>query len=75
MPIFFDIELALTNQIEREDNMSVKKKKKHSTLSWVAEFAGQKKANYILSVMFAFCKVLCGIMPYIYLADIVKKLI
>lgn len=75
MPIFFDIELALTNQIEREDNMSVKKKKKRSTLSWVAEFAGQKKANYILSVMFAFCKVLCGIMPYIYLADIVKKLI
>ena len=55
--------------------MSVKKKKKRSTLSWVAEFAGQKKANYILSVMFAFCKVLCGIMPYIYLADIVKKLI
>ena len=51
------------------------KKKKRSTLSWVVEFAGQKKANYILSVIFAFGKVICGIMPYIYLADIVKKLI
>ena len=50
-------------------------KKKRSTLSWVAEFAGQKKPNYILSVMFAFGKVISGIMPYIYMADIVDKLL
>ena len=31
--------------------MSETKKKKRSTLSWVAEFAGQKKPNYILSVI------------------------
>ncbi|SDA25816.1 ATP-binding cassette, subfamily B [Ruminococcus sp. YE71] len=50
-------------------------KKKRSTLSWVAEFAGQKKPNYILSVIFAFGKVVSGIMPYIYMADIVDKLL
>ena len=55
--------------------MSEKTKKKRSTLSWVAEFAGQKKPNYILSVLFAFAKVVFGLLPYIYLADIVRKLI
>ena len=35
-----------------------KKQKKRSTLSWVAVFAGQKKLNYILSVIFAFGKVI-----------------
>lgn len=50
-------------------------KKKRSTLSWVAEFAGQKKPNYILSVIFAFGKVVSGIMPYIYMADVVDKLL
>ena len=55
--------------------MSEKTKKKRSTLSWVAEFAGQKKPNYVLSVLFAFAKVVFGLMPYIYLADIVKKLL
>lgn len=55
--------------------MSEKTKKKRSTLSWVAEFAGQKKPNYILSVLFAFAKVVFGLLPYVYLADIVRKLI
>jgi ATP-binding cassette subfamily B protein len=50
-------------------------KKKRSTLSWVAEFAGQKKINYILSVILAFGKVVCGILPYIYMADIVNRLL
>ena len=54
---------------------ATQKKKKRSTLSWVAEFAGQKKLNYILSVIFAFGKVISGIMPYIYMADIVDKLL
>ena len=39
------------------------------------EFAGQKKPNYIISVILAFCKVICGIIPYLYMADIVKKLL
>lgn len=55
--------------------MSETKKKKRSTLSRVAEFAGQKKPNYILSVIFAFGKVICGIVPYLYMANIVNKLL
>ena len=55
--------------------MSEKTKKKRSTISWVAEFAEQKKPNYILSVLFAFAKVVFGLLPYVYLADIVRKLI
>ena len=49
--------------------------KKRSAVSWVIEFAGQKKPNYILSVILAMCKVVFGLMPYLYMADIVGKLI
>ena len=49
--------------------------KKRSAISWVIEFAGQKKPNYILSVALAMCKVVFGLMPYLYMADIVKKLL
>ena len=52
-----------------------KKQRKRSTLSWVAEFAGQKRTNYILSVLLAMIKVVCGIMPYVYMADFVEKLL
>ncbi|MCR4794470.1 MULTISPECIES: ABC transporter ATP-binding protein [Ruminococcus] len=52
-----------------------KQQRNRSTLSWVTEFAGQKKANYILSVLLAVIKVICGIMPYVYMADIVDKLL
>ena len=51
------------------------KKKKRSAISWVVEFAGQKKPNYILSVLLAMCKVVFGLMPYLYMADIVRKLL
>ena len=53
----------------------MEKTKKRSTLSWVAEFAGQKKTNYILSVILAMCKVVFGIVPYLYMANIVDKLL
>lgn len=52
-----------------------KKQKKRSAISWVAEFAGQKRSNYILSVLLAMMKVICGIVPYIFMADIVKHLL
>lgn len=52
-----------------------KKQRKRSTLSWVIKFAGQKKSNYILSVMLAMLKVVCELMPYIYMAEIVEKLL
>ena len=53
----------------------MKKTKKRSAVSWVIEFAGQKKPNYIFSVLLAMCKVVFGLMPYLYMADIVKKLL
>ncbi len=52
-----------------------KQQQKRSTLSWVAEFAGQKRTNYVLSVLLAMIKVVCGIMPYVYMAHIVDKLL
>ncbi len=52
-----------------------KQRKKRSAISWVAEFAGQKRSNYILSVLLAVMKVVCGLMPYVYMADIVDKLL
>ena len=53
----------------------MEKTKKRSAVSWVIEFAGQKKLNYIFSVLLAVCKVVFGLMPYLYMADIVKKLL
>ena len=52
-----------------------KQRKKRSAISWVAEFTGQKRSNYILSVLLAVMKVVCGLMPYVYMADIVDKLL
>ena len=53
----------------------MEKTKKRSAISWVIEFAGQKKLNYIFSVLLAVCKVVFGLMPYLYMADIVRKLL
>ena len=53
----------------------MEKTKKRSAISWVIEFAGQKKPNYIFSVLLAMCKVVFGLMPYLYMADIVGKLL
>ena len=53
----------------------MEKTKKRSAISWVIEFAGQKKLNYIFSVLLAVCKVVFGLMPYLYMADIVGKLL
>ena len=53
----------------------MEKTKKRSAISWVIEFAGQKKSNYIFSVLLAVCKVIFGLMPYLYMADIVRKLL
>ncbi|SDB25813.1 ATP-binding cassette, subfamily B [Ruminococcaceae bacterium FB2012] len=53
----------------------MEKTKKRSAVSWVIEFAGQKKLNYIFSILLAVCKVVFGLMPYLYMADIVGKLL
>ena len=52
-----------------------KKKSKRSLTGWLIEFAEEKKLNYILCMLFAISKVVCGLVPYIYMADIVKTLL
>ena len=49
--------------------------KEKSSMSWLAEFAGEKKSLYMASVLFAIVGVACSIAPYLLLGDIVAKLI
>ncbi len=49
--------------------------KKRSTLSWVAEFAGTHKSDYAFSVILAILSVICGFLPYLFIARIVQRLL
>lgn len=51
------------------------KQKEKSTVSWLAEFAGEKKNLYVASVVMAILGVACSIAPYIMIGDIAEKLI
>lgn len=51
------------------------KQKERSTMSWLAEFAGEKKSLYFASVIFAIIGVVCSVVPYIIMGDMVAKLI
>ena len=51
------------------------KVKKRGTLSWVMEFAGNKKSSYIGSVLLAILSVVSGFIPYVFLANIVRGLL
>ena len=51
------------------------KARKRSTLSWVMEFAGARRSSYVISVLLAICNVICGFIPYIFLAEVVRKLL
>ncbi len=55
-------------------NNQNKKTKKRGTLSWVFEFAGNKRSSYILSVILAILSVLSAFAPYIFMANIVRGL-
>ena len=57
--------------------MSDKKKSpaKKSLISWIVEFAGEKKGQYIVSVFFALLSVACCIAPYFMIARIVRQLL
>ena len=57
--------------------MSDKKKSpaKKSLVSWIVEFAGEKKGQYIVSVFFALLSVACCIAPYFMIARIVRQLL
>ncbi|MCR5089342.1 MAG: ABC transporter ATP-binding protein/permease [Oscillospiraceae bacterium] len=52
-----------------------KKTRKRGTLSWVLEFAGNRKSSYIGSVILAVLSVLCGFIPYVFMANIVRGLL
>lgn len=49
--------------------------KERSTVSWLAEFAGEKKSLYLASVIFAIIGVACSIVPYVIMGDMVAKLV
>ena len=53
----------------------MKEAKKKSTVQWIMEFAGTHKNKYVLSVITATCGVVCGIVPYIIVAEIIKELV
>lgn len=48
------------------------KKKKKSTVSWILTWAGQKKTDYVWSVILAIANVVFRIIPYFIIADVVK---
>lgn len=46
--------------------------KKKSTTAWILEWAGQKKSSYVFSVILAIGNVVCKIIPYFIIIDVVK---
>ena len=46
--------------------------KKKSTTAWILEWAGHKKSSYVLSVILAIGNVVCKIIPYFIIIDVVK---
>jgi len=49
--------------------------KQKSLLSWILQFAEEKKTTYALSIFLALLSVACGLAPYLLIADIVQKLL
>lgn len=48
---------------------------KKSLVGWILYFAGSKKGQYIVSIIFALCSVACCIAPYFMIAQIVQQLL
>lgn len=53
----------------------MKEKQKRSAASWIWEFAGKFRPKYVLSVLSAVCGVICGILPYFVMAQIIGDLL
>lgn len=53
----------------------MKEKEKKSTIMWIMEFAGTHKSEYVLSILTATVGVVCGIVPYVIVAGIIRKLL
>lgn len=49
--------------------------KQKSTVSWLYDFAGSHKPKYVISVIMAIFSVLCGILPYFFMADMIRMLL
>lgn len=53
----------------------MKNEKDKSVMEWINEFTGTHRSKYVWSVITATAGVVCGIMPYIIVADIIKRLL
>lgn len=49
--------------------------KERGSISWLMEFAGEKRSLYIVSVLTAVIGVICSIVPFLFMGDIVMRLI
>ncbi|MBO7421043.1 MAG: ABC transporter ATP-binding protein [Spirochaetaceae bacterium] len=58
-----------------QNKSNTKAPAKKGLVSWIIEFAGEKKGWYILSVFLALLSVACCIAPYFMIARIVRQLI
>jgi len=52
-----------------------KKKKERSVISWLADFAGSKKAEYAVSVIAALLGVACSLFPYLIMIELIGALV
>ena len=51
----------------------MEKQSRRSVPSWIWDFAGQHRPQYVLSVLSAVCGVVCGILPYFVMAGIICR--
>ena len=55
--------------------MSNKSEKKSSAASWLAELAGPRKGEYLLSVLSALAGVACSLAPYFIMIELIQALV
>ena len=48
-------------------------KMKRSAATWIWDFAGGYRSRYVLSVLSAVCGVICGILPYFVMANMIGE--
>lgn len=55
--------------------MESKTTKRRSVISWLWEFSGRRKAEYLASILMAVAGVICSLIPYYIMIDIIKGLV
>ena len=55
--------------------MNGKKIKQKSIIGWIMEYSKTKRKSYIASVIFAVLGVICAMMPYYFISQIIVKLL